>query len=212
MYSLVINGSKATFYLMWILALPLFLEMEAILTLWLKEPPGYATSFTRLVLVESLILSISLPVLTAARAPGKMAVYESTLGALQFSILLISWLLLKADFGPKSVFYVAIVVNVIMFIVRLGLVNRLTGLPVIRYLEQTLIPVFGVAALSCALSGLVAIWRPDGPLYLVTSVVTTLLITSLAIYWLGLPKEMRARLKAFMHGKLRIMKRLSWQF
>ena len=39
MFSLIFNGSKLTFFLMWIIALPLLLEMEMILSIWLKNVP-----------------------------------------------------------------------------------------------------------------------------------------------------------------------------
>ncbi|ASO30234.1 hypothetical protein CG015_13440 [Vibrio anguillarum] len=70
MLNLVFNGSKLTFFLMWVCALPMLLEMETILTLWLKTPPEEAILFTQLAIVESLILAISMPLTTAARAPG----------------------------------------------------------------------------------------------------------------------------------------------
>lgn len=45
LYSLVCSGSKLTYFLLWILALPLILEMELVLSLWLGDamrPGGIA--------------------------------------------------------------------------------------------------------------------------------------------------------------------------
>ena len=206
MYSLVVNGSKATFFLMWILVLPLFIEMEALLTIWLKEPPEYAVIFAKLTLVEALILSISKPLATAARAPGRMALYESILGTLQFGILFVSWVLLKAGHGPESVFYVAIAVNLIMFCVRLLLVGHLTGLPVLRYLKETLVPVLGVVAVSITIPAAVAYYMPSGAIYLVLSLGTSVLINALTICFLGLPASMRKTVFAFASRKLHSVK------
>ena len=206
MYALVIHGSKATFYLMWILALPIYLEMEAILTLWLKTPPDYTVEFARLTLIEALILAISLPLTTAARAPGKMAAYESILGALQMSILLISWVLLKAGFGPQSVFYIAIVVNLIMFVVRLEIVSRLTGLPVLRFLRGTMPRMLSVVVVSGALSAVVTHQLPAGVVFLGASVAIALLINSASIYYLGLPPVMRKMVTQFVFNKLKNVK------
>ena len=72
MFSLIFNGSKMTFFLMWVFALPLWLHMDYVLTLWLKNPPENAILFTRLALFESLINASALPLMTAARAQGKM--------------------------------------------------------------------------------------------------------------------------------------------
>ena len=201
MYALVINGSKATFFLMWILALPIYLEMEAILALWLSTAPDYTVEFARLTLIEALIFAVSLPLTTAARAPGKMAVYESILGTLQFSILLASWILLKAGFGPQSVFYTAILVNLIMFVVRLEIVSRLTGLPVIRFMRGTMPAVMRVVVVSTALSAIVANNLPNGIGSLAVSLVAVVSITAAAIYFLGLPEALRQQLVGFAKRK-----------
>ncbi|WP_222852052.1 lipopolysaccharide biosynthesis protein [Cyclobacterium plantarum] len=204
MFALVTNGSKATFFLMWILALPVFIEMESILVYWLKETPSYTVEFARLSLVEGLIFSISLPVTTAARAPGKMATYESILGFFQFSILIVSWILLNGGFGPEFVFYVAILVNVIMFIVRLQIVGNLTGLPVVSYLKETLPSILGVIFISTALSLLIKDLFPVGDLfYFAVSLVIIFGITAISIYYIGLPSKIRKKLTKLIHSKLK---------
>lgn len=201
MYSLVNNGCKATFFLMWILALPLFLEMESILTLWLGEPPTYAVEFARLTLVEALVLAVSLPLATAARAPGRMAAYETILGAMQMSILLLAWLLLQSGSGPQSVFYVAIAVNLIMFAVRLKIVSYLTGLPILNYLKQTLAPVLCVVLVSLGTAWPLSLVFPDALWYLPVSLAAILVNCSISIYFLGLTPSMRRKLKEVVFKK-----------
>ena len=65
MFSLIIAGSKATFFLLWIFALPMMLKMELILGVWLTTVPSDAVLFARLALIESLIMSISLIMLNS---------------------------------------------------------------------------------------------------------------------------------------------------
>lgn len=205
MYSLVNNGCKATFFLMWILALPLCLEMEAILTVWLKEPPAYAVEFSRLTLVEGLIFAVSLPITTAARAPGRMAAYESILGSLQCGIFVASWLMLNAGHGPQSVFWVAILVNLIMFVVRLLIVSRLTGLPVGGYLQRALVPVLGVTAVSLSLAAPIAYLRPGSVWFLPLSLGGILVVTMVSIYYLGLTRDLRQRLVVYFRSKISLI-------
>nr|MBO8919100.1 hypothetical protein [Proteus mirabilis] len=95
---------NSLFFLMWVFALPMLLEMKTILTLWLKTPPQEAILFTQLAIVESLILAISMPLTTAARAPGKMALYEITLGSIQIAIFFVSWWVLSLGYSAEWVF------------------------------------------------------------------------------------------------------------
>lgn len=148
MFSLLIWGSKLTFFLMWVFALPLYLEMETVLRLWLVTPPQEAIYFSQLALVEAVIMAISLPLATAARAPGQMRLYELTLGSIQLLILLASWALLYIDYPAESVFYVAIAANALMFFVRLLIVSRLIGLIVSVFLKKVGLPVLTVSLAS----------------------------------------------------------------
>ena len=52
---LVFRGCKGTFFLMYLFALPLMIEMPYVLQLWLKEPPELSVLFTRLALLDALI-------------------------------------------------------------------------------------------------------------------------------------------------------------
>jgi O-antigen/teichoic acid export membrane protein len=205
MYGLVINGAKATFFLMWILALPIYIEMPAILALWLTTVPEYTVEFARLTLIEGLIFAISIPVATAARAPGRMAAYESILGALQISILIVSWFLLKAGYGPQSVYFTAIAVNLIMFIVRLLIVGRLTGLPVIKFLKDTTPPIFAVVAVSYVFSAGLAGNLPGGVGFTIIGLSASFILTSIVIFLIGLPKTLQKQLVCFAQGKIRLL-------
>ncbi|MDA9342104.1 oligosaccharide flippase family protein [Flavobacteriaceae bacterium] len=195
MFELIFNGSKLTFSLMWIFALPLFLEMEAILGLWLKEVPEFAVLFTRLALIESLIVSISLPLTTAARAPGKMKQYELILGCIQLLIFPVCWIFISLGYPSYSVFLVAIFFNFIMFIVRLYIVASLIGIRVSNYLKLVLLPIIMIIILSASLSFCVDFIMPDSIMYSMLNSFSSFLITSICIYFIGLNKELRSKVK-----------------
>lgn len=202
MMSLVFNGSKLTFFLMWVFALPMLLAMETILTLWLKTPPPAAILFTQLAIVESLIFALSMPLATAARAPGKMALYETILGCIQISIFFISWWILNLGYPAESVFYVAIVANIIMFKIRLLLVNYLTALPIAAYYQKVVMPLLLVVMLSVIPSALLN--NALGNSLLETSAVITfsVVISTIVMYFLGLDKHWRDKVLEVLQNKI----------
>lgn len=198
MFSLVHNGSRLTFFLMWMIALPLLLEMEAILHIWLKNTPPEAVLFSQLKIVESLILSISLPVATAARAPGKMRIYELTLGIIQLSILFFSWVILKMDYPAFSVFLVAIVVNIFMFFVRLMIVSSLIDLSVSKFMKKVVLPVIGVIIISTVSSYIFQKIIPESILYSLAVIIFSILVSVVTIYYIGLDKYWRMKIRNFI--------------
>ncbi len=202
MFSLVVNGSKLTFFLMWVFALPLLLEMETILPLWLKTPPPEAVLFTQLAIVESLILSFSLPLATAARAPGKMKLYELSLGSIQLAIFIVSWLVLKAGYPASSVFIVAIIANLLMFKVRLLIVKKLIDLPLAEYYFKVLIPLMAVIVFSALPSIALSNWLMAGFGNSILIVVVSMVVATLSMYFIGLDREWRLKVKQVLSSRL----------
>lgn len=202
MTALVFNGSKLTFFLMWVFALPMLLEMETILTLWLKTPPPAAILFTQLAIVESLIFALSMPLATAARAPGKMALYETILGGIQISIFFISWRVLNLDYPAESIFYVAIAANIIMFKVRLLLVSYLTGLHTFSYYQKVVVPLSLVVILSFMPSNFLNNALGSSLFESAAVIVFTVLVSTIAMYFLGLDEHWRKKVLEILKNKI----------
>lgn len=207
MFSLVFVGSRITFFLMWLMALPLFLEMDTVLSVWLKNPPADAVLFARLALLEALITSVSLPLMTAARASGRMRGYELTLGAMQISILPLSWLALQFWHEPWMVFGVAIGMNVAMFFARLLIVKGLVGLPVGEFMHRVMLSIGAVAAVSCSASFATAYALPDGVIYAGINVLMAVSVAACCIYFWGLDVEWRRKLHGLVASKMNAMRR-----
>jgi O-antigen/teichoic acid export membrane protein len=205
MFSLIFNGSKITFFLMWILALPLFLEMEAVLNLWLMNPPGDAVLFTRLALVEVLVNSVSMPLITAARAPGKMRAYELTLGIIQLLIFIVAWIILKLGGAAHSVFIVAIFANVVMFIVRLFIVRGLISLNVGLFFYRVILPVVGVAIISAIPSYTVHYYMPEGFWFVGISLFSSVVFSTITMYFVGLDKKWRDKVWLIIGARINQM-------
>ena len=207
MVSLVFNGCKITFFLMWIFSLPLFLRMDFVLTLWLKEIPEYVVIFTQLSIIEVLIGSISLPITTAARAPGKMKVYELTLGSLQILLFCITYINLKYYNGsPNSIYWIAIIVNIIMFFVRLYIVKGLVGLPLFTFLLKVLIPIIIIICISSVSSFLLNKIIPNTFLGFCAIFLFSVLLSSFLMIFIGMDKIMRESILEKLRMKLRCKK------
>ena len=206
MNTLILNGSKITFFLMWIFALPFYIEMEMILKLWLKNIPDNTVLFTRLVLVEVLINSITLPLTTAARAPGKMKKYELVLGFVQICIFLVSWLILHLGFSATSVFSVAIIANLLMVILRLYMTRELIGLSVTTFMKSVFSPIIVIIIITTFFSYTVKYFLPIGLFYSFISSVSSFIIVLICVYYLGLDRIWRIKLKELISNKLLLKK------
>ena len=67
---LIFRGSKFTYYLMLIMAMPLIFETEFVLSIWLGTIPDYAVIFFRLTIVSSIIDRLGNVLYVASMATG----------------------------------------------------------------------------------------------------------------------------------------------
>jgi len=116
MHQLIYQGAKYSFFLLFTLSLPILLETEIILKLWLKIIPEYTVIFTQLVLINILIDSISGPLMTAAHASGKIKLYQGVVGGLLLLILPVSFLFLRLGFPPEITLYISLSFSIIAFL------------------------------------------------------------------------------------------------
>lgn len=72
MKELMLDNFKWNVYLFWLIALPLFIEIDYVLYLWLGEVPVYTSIFIRITLIRCMLKCIERPLITATFAVGEM--------------------------------------------------------------------------------------------------------------------------------------------
>ena len=202
MFEFIFNGAKLTFFLNWVFTLPMIIAMKTILIFWLGDPPIEAILFTQLALIESMILSLSLPITTAARASGNMKMYELILGTIQLLIFAVSWVILKMGAEAYSVFIVAIVANVVMFYIRLILVKQMIQFSVLPFFNTVILPLSKVILFSACLSYLLFHILPKSLIGLFLFILNSVLITSLTMYFIGLNRDWQLKIKYLVRRKI----------
>jgi len=145
MHQLIFRGAKYSFFLLFTLSLPLLLETEQILRVWLKIVPDYTVIFTRLVIINVLIDCISGPLMTAAQASGKIKLYQSIVGGLLILNLPVSYLFLKLGFQPQVTMYISIGISIIALTVRLLILKNLVKLKLDKFFYQVILKIIFVS-------------------------------------------------------------------
>ncbi len=148
MTSLVLRSSRLTFFLLLVLILPVLLETDFILGLWLGAVPEYTVPFLRLTLLTTIVTATANPLTVTASATGRIRLYQAVLGAVILAVLPVSWIALRSGAGPVSVFTVTLAVHAAAFAARLFLVGRTVGLSVADYLCKVILRCLTVAVLA----------------------------------------------------------------
>ena len=141
MYNIVFASSKFSFYLLLLFIIPLLLELELVLKIWLKTVPDYTVLFTRLVLIDILICSLSAPLQILVQATGKVRNYQIIISLILLLNLPISYILLKIGYSPQSTFIVSIIISSLSLFARLMVLKYLIKFPVNAFLNEVVLTV-----------------------------------------------------------------------
>ena len=147
-FSLVERGSRFSFYIMFLFALPLCLETDFVLTLWLKQYPDHTITFVRLILILALSDVLSNTLITLQLATGKIRNYQLAAGGTLLLNFPLSYLALKLGFSPESTLVVAIFISVCCMVLRLLFLRKMAGLSMHAFLKNVYFNVITVALLS----------------------------------------------------------------
>lgn len=190
MNSLIIRTSKFSFYLLFILTLPVILEIDYILKLWLKIVPDYAAVFTVLVLINAMIDAISGPLVTTVQATGKVKIYQIVVGTTFILNLPLSYILLKNGFAPSSVYVLNIAITALILLLRLIFVRFLVKeFSIKKFILDIIIRFLPITLISITVPFLLKLNMEIGLFRLFVVVISSLFFSILAIYNLGLQKE-----------------------
>lgn len=148
MHKLIVSSSKITFCLLFVLCLPILMETQAILELWLKDVPDSTAIFTRLIIVCMIIDAMANPLMISAMSTGKVKKYQSIIGGILITIVPISYAVLKMGGAPWSVFVVHLTICCVAFVVRLFIIKPMIEMKVSFFFQKVFLRCFFVMILS----------------------------------------------------------------
>ena len=187
MHKLVCRSAKFSAFLMMFFAVPIILETDTILSLWLKNPPAYASVFLKWIIISSFmdtVLANSL--VTSMFATGDIKKYQiivTTVGCLVFPL---SWLAFQLGFEPQVGYMLYFVIYSILLFVRLYLLRDMVKLPIMMYVREVLFKVTTVMAISFVIPSILLFVIDEDLLRLVAVVLLSMTVTTVTTYLIGL--------------------------
>lgn len=198
MFSLVERGSRFSYYILLIFALPVLFETEFILTLWLKSYPEHTVNFVRLILIVTLCDILSNTLINLQSATGRIRNYQLVVGSMLLMNFPLSYLCLKFGYPPESTLIVALVVSVSCLLLRLIFLRAMVGLSVNRFLRKVCMNVLLVTFVAAIIPFLIYIQMSDNVIRFLLICIVTVFCSSLTIYFVGCSANERN----FIKGKI----------
>lgn len=199
---LIVFSSKITLFLFLILGLPIFIEANQVLHLWLGKVPPNADLFLKLMIIKYIIDTSTTPLYQGIMATGKIKSYNFWVCASILSGFFVSWALLSSGSPSSAVFYVAIVVSLVLMTLRLVFLRAMISFSMRNYLRQIL--VIGMLIIICGGAIPLAIHLNAGEsLQRLSAVfISSFVCLPIAAYFIGLNHKERSRIKSEIYKRL----------
>ena len=187
MHKLIFASSKFSYFLIFIISLPIIVETENILGFWLKEVPNYTIGFVRLLLLTTAVNALCNPQVIAAQATGNIKKFQLVEALVFIMVLPLTWVVLKMGYSPISAFYVYLFMHIIVFVVHAVLLRKMICLSLKTYLFYVANPIVAVSVLMAVLGfGIHYFILPKSIVSSLAICIIILILSVLAFYFLGL--------------------------
>lgn len=192
MHKLIIRSARFSFFMLYLLSLPILLYTPFILNIWLKEVPEYTSIFLKISLTIAIIDSVSNPLMVAAAATGSIRKYQSVVGGTILLIIPLSYLLLKMGATPIAVYGVHLFISFITFFLRLYIIRPMISLSLKFYFSSFFKNITPVVLLSLPIPMIASVLISSSNIaFLFINIIISVLSVAITVYCFGLEKSER---------------------
>lgn len=198
-------SNKTIYYLMILLCIPLFFNMEFILHLWLENVTPDMVLFTKLALIYAIINALNAPITTLIQARGTIKTYHLIVESIILLSLPLTYLLFKLNFAAMYTYIVSIIVFGIAHIIRLIIIKHyIQFISIKTYLCDFLGRAFIVTATSCIMPIYLHTIYVENTWYeFVISMILTLITSLLSILYIGLNSKEKSIIFQLIKNKIK---------
>lgn len=199
---LVLAGKESKFStaLMMIVAIPLMVEMNSILSFWLKEVPEYTSLFCSGLLIAFLLDQLTLGLHAANQATGKIKWYTIIMSTPKILYIPLSIATLALGGSVTYVMAIYVTIELIMALFRIPFMKYLVNLNMKKYAKEVLLPLIPLCVIVTSGSLLISRYINMQYGFLVV-VCVGMLIGVFAMWFFCLNKGERQYVENFIKGR-----------
>lgn len=199
-----IAGTKYSFFLLWIISLPVCLNAEYILGIWLKEVPQHTAEFVRLGIIFSICQTLSQCLYRTMLASGNIKKYQIVVGGLSILAFPAAYIFFHIGLPATWGYWAMIIFSVICLLARLKLLKEiLPEFSTSRFCTEALLPI-----IYTIIPIIIVIYLSHlhvekiNALTFVGESIECVVLTILSIWILGLTQEERQKCVTILRNKI----------
>lgn len=201
MHRLVCVGAKYSFFLMLVIAVPLFIEAPYILDLWLKTVPDGTVLFLRLALLAILADTLSKTSSTAIAASGQVKSYNITASVIVIMVFPLTYISYRLGAKAYICYIFCIVAMIIKLFVLLPILRDTTGMKPSVFIRSVMLKTMPPLAAVPILPFIMHRNMEEGFIRLVAVCLVSLIWGAVCIYATGTSSDEREWIREKLHNK-----------
>lgn len=207
-FNLMFSISKLCYIILLLMAVPICVEIDYILYLWLGENvPEYTNIFVILVIATTFVNNLNAPISFVVQATGEMRRYQIWGSFFELLILPISFVILKVGAEPWTVFVVVFVCVIISQSMSLFILKSIEDYSLKKYCLKVILPLLSITVISVFLSLLIQSTMHTSLFRLFIIFAFSSLVITLCTFWGGLDKVEKGMVTQVLKQKIRLNKK-----
>ncbi len=199
----LLTGKYASILLSFLM-IPLWLDTDNVLHLWLGQPPPYSALFVQLVLGWSFMEQISMGYGVALGATGNIGWYSRSVLVLSGLVLLAAWVGFSVfGLGPWFLPVMTITMYAVLLWQKVVIIGRMIELSPSVWVKKVLTPTMVVIASGSAAIVPVRLMMPEQALRLLVECVVYAAVASPLVWFVGLEAWEREHFTRVAGGALK---------
>lgn len=199
-----IAGTKYSFFLLWIISLPVCLNAEYILGIWLKEVPQYTAEFVRLGIIFSMCQTLSQCLYRIMLASGNIKKYQIVVGGLSILAFPAAYIFFHIGLPASWGYWAMIIFSVVCLFARLKLLREiLPDFSTKRFCIEALLPIIcSIIPVLLITYHIHTLVEHVTLLTFTTESLGCIALTGIFIWTLGLSKIERKKCIVFLQNRI----------
>lgn len=182
--------------------IPLILEIDEVLRLWLVTPPENTAVFCCCILVSLICHKLGWGHHLAILAHGKIVAYQTTVGITGSLGLALAWVLVEIGLGAFGIGISFAIIYSIMTVERVFFARLLCGMSIRYWLTKVVVPIFVVVAVTFVAGWLVRVSMPTSVVRVLITSVTTSVLLLLCCWFMVCEADERMMMRMFFLSKV----------
>ena len=181
MKMLIYRLAKYSCVLMICISVPLIIEMETVLVVWLKNVPSYSVTFCRILLVANCITTINFCLNIGVHATGNVKLLSFLSGSLSLMVPIIAYIFFKIGAQPEWGYIISLILAFVTIFTSFQILKKqVKGFSFAVFIKRVLFPCICIACGSY-LIGLIPFYLLDPGLLRFVSIFISCIVVIILI-------------------------------